>query len=154
VTSTSISVDYDSELTPCALGQAFGLGEKTGIGLPVRAPGWFQHPGGKNRHWAFRGKKEKPSIAIGQGFDSATPLQMALAYAAIANNGRLWQPYVVRRIEGHGPDEVDEIGGKLKGKIPIEQRYFDVVKKGLLGVVESPQGTAHCYQRQSVSHCR
>jgi len=124
--------------------KAFGLGERTGIGLPGESPGLVPSSAWKKQALGVPWQKgETLSIAIGQGFDSATPLQMTLAYAAIANNGKLWQPFVVHRIEGHGPDEVDEIRGKLKQKIPIEQRYFDVVKKGLLGVVESEQGTAH-----------
>ncbi len=76
---------------------------------------------------------------------------MALAYAAIANNGKVWQPFVVSRIEGHGPDDVDEIRGKLKNKVAIDQRYFDLVKKGLLGVVDSDQGTAHAIKDKVIS---
>jgi penicillin-binding protein 2 len=131
--------------------KAFGLGERTGIGLPGESPGLVPTSSWKKQAVGVPWQKgETLSIAIGQGFDSATPLQMALAYAAIANNGKLWQPYVVRRIEGHGADDVDEIRGKLKAQIPIEQRYFDVVKKGLLGVVESDQGTAHAIKDKSI----
>jgi penicillin-binding protein 2 len=130
--------------------KAFGLGERTGIGLPGESPGLVPTSAWKKQALGVPWQKgETLSIAIGQGFDSATPLQMTLAYAAIANNGKLWQPFVVQRIEGHGPDEVDEIRGKLKQKIAIEQRYFDVVKKGLLGVVESEQGTAHAIKDKS-----
>ncbi len=124
--------------------KSFGLGEKTGIGMPGEHPGLVPSSWWKKQTLGIPWQKgETLSIAIGQGFDSATPLQMTSAYAAIANNGKVWQPFVVQRIEGHGPDEVDEIKGKLKEKIPIEQRHFDLVKKGLLGVVESEQGTAH-----------
>jgi penicillin-binding protein 2 len=131
--------------------KAFGLGERTGIGLPGESPGLVPTSAWKKQALGVPWQKgETLSISIGQGFDSATPLQMALAYAAIANNGKLWQPYVVGRIEGHGPEEVDEIRGKLKEKIAIEQRYFDVVKKGMLGVVESDQGTGHGIKDKSI----
>ncbi len=124
--------------------KAFGLGERTGIGLSGESAGLVPTSGWKKQALGVPWQKgETLSISIGQGFDSATPLQITSAYGAIASSGKLWQPYVVRRIEGHGPDEVDEIRGKLKAKVAIEQRYFDVVKKGLLGVVESDQGTAH-----------
>ena len=131
--------------------KAFGLGERTGIGLPGESPGLVPTSAWKKQALGVPWQKgETLSISIGQGFDSATPLQMAVAYAAIANNGKLWQPYVVGRIEGHGPEEVDEIRGKLKEKIAIEQRYFDVVKKGMLGVVESDQGTGHGIKDKSI----
>lgn len=131
--------------------KAFGLGEKTGIGIPGELAGLIPTSWWKKQALGVPWQKgETLSIAIGQGFDSATPLQMTLAYAAIANNGKVWQPYVVRRIEGHGPDEVDEIKGKLKGKVAIEQRHFDLVKKGLLGVVESDHGTAHAIRLKTI----
>jgi penicillin-binding protein 2 len=131
--------------------KAFGLGERTGIGLPGESPGLVPTSKWKRQALGVPWQKgETLSIAIGQGFDSATPLQMALAYATIANNGKLWQPYVVSRIEGHGPDDVDEIRGKLKNKVAIDQRFFDLVKKGMLGVVESEQGTAHAIRDKSI----
>ena len=74
---------------------------------------------------------------------------MAMGYAAIANNGKLWYPYVVKRVEGSTGDEIDEIKPRLKRKIPIEQRYFDLVKKGLTGVVEDPRGTGHAIRDPS-----
>ena len=132
--------------------KAFGLGEKTGVGMPGESAGLVPTSWWKKQAVGVPWQKgETLSIAIGQGFDSATPLQMTLAYAAIANNGKVWQPYVVRRIEGHGPDEVAEIKGKLKERIAIDQRHFDVVKKGLLGVVESEQGTAHRIKDKTIA---
>ncbi len=122
----------------------FGLGERTGIGLQGEHPGLVPTSWWKKQATGIPWQKgETISISIGQGFDLATPLQMALGYAAIANNGKLWQPYVVKRIEGRSADEIDEIKPRLKRNIPIEQRWFDVVKKALSGVVEDPRGTGH-----------
>ncbi len=129
----------------------FGLGAKTGIGLPGEHPGLIPTSWWKKQAIGVPWQKgETLSIAIGQGFDLVTPLQMALAYAAIANGGKLWQPYVVRRIEGSNLEEVDEIKSNLKNKIPIEPRYFETVQKGLLGVVEESRGTAHAIKDASV----
>jgi penicillin-binding protein 2 len=122
----------------------FGLGERTGIGLDGEQRGliptswWKKQATGVPWH-----KGETISISIGQGFDLVTPLQMALGYSAIANNGQLWQPYVVKRIEGSSASEIDEIKPRLKRKIMIEQRWFDLVKKALAEVVEEPRGTGH-----------
>jgi len=74
---------------------------------------------------------------------------MSMGYAAIANNGKLWYPYVVKRVEGSTGDEIDEIKPRLKRKIQIDQRYFDLVKKGLIGVVEDARGTGHAIKDPS-----
>jgi penicillin-binding protein 2 len=130
----------------------FGLGAKTEIGLPGEHPGLIPTSWWKKQAIGVPWQKgETLSISIGQGFDLASPLQMALAYSAIANGGKVWQPYVVRRIEGSSLEEVDEIKSNLKREIPIEPRFFGVVQKGLLGVVEENRGTAHSIKVSSVS---
>jgi len=122
----------------------FGLGEKTGLGLHGEHPGLIPTSWWKKQATGIPWQKgETLSIAIGQGFDLTTPLQLTVGYAAIANRGKLWQPYVVRRIEGNSREEINEVKGKLKRTIPIEQKYFEIVRKGLLGVVEDDRGTAH-----------
>jgi penicillin-binding protein 2 len=122
----------------------FGLGERTGIGFQGENPGLVPTSVWKRQATGIPWQKgETISISIGQGFDLATPLQMAMGYSALANGGKLWQPYVVKRIEGGAPDEIDEIKPHLKYEIPIEQRWFDLVRKALTGVVEDGRGTAH-----------
>jgi penicillin-binding protein 2 len=128
-----------------------GLGEKTGIGLHGELPGLIPTSWWKKQATGIPWQKgETLSIAIGQGFDTATPLQMAVAYSAIANGGKVWQPFVVRRIEGHGPEDTNEMKGKLKRKVPIDARFFSIVQKGLLGVVEDARGTAHAVRDKSI----
>ncbi len=122
----------------------FGLGERTGIGFQGEHPGLLPTSWWKKQAIGIPWQKgETISISIGQGFDLATPLQMALAYAAIANGGKLWQPRVVMRIEGDNASDIDDIQPKLKRKIPIDQKYFELVRKALLGVVEDDRGTGH-----------
>lgn len=129
----------------------FGLGERSGIGISGEHPGLVPTSWWKKQATGIPWQKgETISISIGQGFDLATPLQLAMGYAAIANDGKLWQPYVVRKIEGRTADEVDELKPKLKRKIPIEQRYFDLVKKSLMEVVEDGRGTAHSIRDASI----
>lgn len=130
----------------------FGLGEKSGIGLYGEHPGLIPTAAWKKKSTGIPWQKgETLSIAIGQGFDLATPLQMAVAFGAIANGGKLWQPFVVRRIEGNSSEEIAEIKGKLKRTIPIDPRYFAIVQKGLLGVVEDSRGTAHAIKDKVIS---
>ncbi|MDR3569311.1 MAG: penicillin-binding protein 2 [Syntrophobacteraceae bacterium] len=122
----------------------FGLGAKTGIGLPGENPGLIPTSGWKKRATGVPWQMgETISISIGQGYDLVTPLQMAVAYGAIANGGKLWTPYVVNRVEGMAPGEVAGAGPRLKREIPIERSWFELVQKGLTEVVGEPGGTAH-----------
>ncbi|MBI4367234.1 MAG: serine hydrolase [Deltaproteobacteria bacterium] len=73
-----------------AMIRAFGIGRPTGIDFPGEVGGVLRDP-------ATWQPVEMATIAFGQGV-TATPLQMAMAFAAIANGGRLMQPYLVERI--------------------------------------------------------
>ncbi len=121
----------------------FGLGQRTHLGLYPEQPGLVPTSAWKKRTKGIAWQKgETLSVAIGQGFDLVTPLQMALVYAAIANGGTLWQPYLISRIEGSRPEELKEFGRKVRRKIPIAAKYFKFVQSGLKGVVAESHGTA------------
>lgn len=70
--------------------EAFGFGQPTGIDVLGEAPGLVRRP----EKWSG---VDLATHAFGQGI-STTPMQMAMAYAAIANGGFLMRPYVMRRI--------------------------------------------------------
>jgi penicillin-binding protein 2 len=127
-----------------------GLGNRTEIGLDREHPGLIPTSIWKKSATGVPWQKgETLSIAIGQGFDLTTPLQMAVAYAAIANEGKVWQPYVVRRIEGTRPEEVKELAGRVRWQVAAQKSYFSIVKDGLTGVVEEPRGTAHASKHKA-----
>jgi cell division protein FtsI (penicillin-binding protein 3) len=69
-----------------------GFGTPTGIPFPGESPGTLHDPG----HWS---KQSPASLAIGYEI-AVTPLQLALAYASIANGGELLEPALVREIRG------------------------------------------------------
>jgi len=70
--------------------EKFGFGQMTGIDLPGEVPGLLR----KAETWAA---VDLATHAFGQGI-STTPMQLAMAYAAVANGGFLMKPYVVRRV--------------------------------------------------------
>ncbi len=70
--------------------EKFGFGEVTGVDMPGEVPGLLR----KVESWSAI---DLATHAFGQGI-SATPMQMVMAYAAIANGGFLMHPYVVRRV--------------------------------------------------------
>lgn len=112
--------------------KAFGFGRKTGIDLPQEECGILPD-------WKKWDKASWSRAPIGQ-FVAVTPIQMAVAYAAIANGGRLMRPYVVDRIVAHDGEvvfrnEPEEIGR------PIKAETARRVREMLLGVAK-PGGTA------------
>jgi penicillin-binding protein 2 len=129
-----------------------GLGTRTQIGLDREHPGLIPTSLWKKNITGIPWQKgETLSIAIGQGYDLATPLQMAIAYATIATEGKVWQPYVVKRVEGARPEEVRDFAGKIRSQADIAKNHFALVKQGLLGVVEEPRGTAHGIKHKTIA---
>jgi cell division protein FtsI (penicillin-binding protein 3) len=70
--------------------EKFGFGQLTGIDTPGEVPGLLRRP----ETWSG---VDLATHAFGQGI-STTPIQMVMAYAAIANSGFLMRPYLVRRV--------------------------------------------------------
>jgi penicillin-binding protein 2 len=81
--------------------QQLGFGKRSGIDLPAEVPGIV--PSEKWKQDTY-GQEIQPGevlqAGIGQGYDTATPLQVLNAYAAVANGGTLYSPQVVREIVG------------------------------------------------------
>ncbi|MFP5214125.1 MAG: penicillin-binding protein 2 [Acidobacteriota bacterium] len=128
----------------------FGLGERTGLGLSGEHPGLIPTQAWKKKATGVPWQKgETISISIGQGFDLATPIQMALGYCAIANGGTVWQPFVVKRIEGDSAEESNDFRGKVKRKLSFDPKHMAIVQKGLMEVVEDERGTAHASRDKS-----
>lgn len=77
----------------------FGFGEKLGIDLPAENSGFLPSP-----EWKMEAKNERwyigdtYNVSIGQGDVLVTPLQIAVMTAAVANNGTIYKPHVVRDI--------------------------------------------------------
>lgn len=115
----------------------FGLGTKTGIenadeqpGL-VPSPSWFNQlkptPGLKNPgdSWHIG---DNYNMAIGQGFNLATPLQMVNVAATVANGGTLYRPHLVERIVGR----VVPRQGVLPRRTTIEPFVPSVIRRDLI----------------------
>jgi penicillin-binding protein 2 len=112
--------------------QRFGFGAQTGIGFAAERPGLVGTP-----EWAGR-VRHRPwypgttvSVSIGQGPLLVTPLQLAVAYAALANGGHLVRPHLVERAR---PSQLDDLG--------LDEANLATVRKGLWEVVHGSNGTA------------
>lgn len=113
-----------------------GFGKPTGIDLPSEKPGLVPTSAWKEQTFHepwYPG--DTPPIAIGQGYDLVTPLQLLVAYTAIANGGSIMRPHVLLYPTATTQDYI-------VSKLGVNEKILDVIRKGLLGVVNEPHGTA------------
>jgi penicillin-binding protein 2 len=127
------------------VGMDFGFGAKTGIGINPEARGrmptraWYAR---RYKGDGFRGGFTLLA-AIGQGATTVTVLQLALAYAALANDGTLYQPQVVRSIETSSGTVVQDFPPRVRSIIDADPGQIALIKSALQGVVRDREGTAH-----------
>src|SRR3954451_15630599 len=118
----------------------FGLGEKPNIDLPGAGAGLILTPAWRNR--VYRSHKnpyiDRPwnqgdnvNLAVGQGDVMVTPLQLARAYAALANGGTLVRPHVGGRIVGVNGKTVERIKPPPKRHLHINPEYRSVILGGM-----------------------
>lgn len=119
-----------------AMARRFGLGERLEIDLPGERPGLVPDQAWK---LAARGvpwqKGETLVVGIGQGFLQATPLQLAVMTARIANGGQAIRPWLARPPQGGAESaEVPPLG--------VSEGSLRLVKEGMYRVVNGVRGTA------------
>src|SRR6516225_8350856 len=147
----------------------FGFGRNPGVDLPEQSPGtiptrqWLYNYWKQYKHyWCKHGNANGSYVqqiayddcrtgyqwtpgqaaiaAIGQGYVTVTPLQLARAYAAIANGGTLYSPRVGQALISPTGKVVDKIKPRVIGHLPVPQWALGYIKNALIDVVT--QGTA------------
>lgn len=119
-----------------------GLGDKTGVALDDEKAGLIPDSEWKRKRFGqpwFPG--ETPSVAIGQGYVTATPLQMANLVAAIANGGTLYRPWFVRRVESLDGTLIREYAPEKIRSVTLKESTLKYVRNALRDVVNSGSGT-------------
>jgi len=119
--------------------EKFGFGQLTGIDLPGEVPGLVRKP----ESWSAI---DLATHAFGQGI-STTPLQLIMAYAAIANGGFLMRPYVTRRVLApngevvleNQPHVVRRVISEKTAKL-LASMLQDVTNEGGTGVMANVEG--------------
>lgn len=127
--------------TIAAYAKQFGLGVKTGIDLPAERAGLIP-----SSEWKQR-TREEPwypgetiSVAIGQGYVTVTPLQMAKVIGMIGNNGILLQPHVVRGVRGRKGEWIEEWIPTQAAPLTLPAHQLEAIQAALAAVVT--EGTA------------
>ena len=123
--------------------KACGLGAATGIKLDKEARGLVPTAAWKKRRVGVSWQKgETLSVSIGQGFNLATPLQMAILAAAVANGGIRYHPILLSAVTDASGQVIYASKPKVSGKLPADKQTLDIVKDGLWEVVNGEKGTA------------
>lgn len=123
--------------------ELFGFGATSGIDLPGENPGLVPTPRWKRLNYAETwATGDTYNMAIGQGAMLATPLQVLNAAAAIANGGVLFKPQLVKQIVDTQGNVVEDFQPEVIRQLPVEPEYIDLVREGMWGAVNFPNGTA------------
>jgi penicillin-binding protein 2 len=123
--------------------KAFGLGSRTGINLDHETQGLIPTAAWKKRRTGVEWQEgETLSVAIGQGFNLVTPLQMAALISGMANGGVKYKPEILRKIEIADGTVIKKTEPQIIGQFPVSPETMALIKKGLWQVVNSDTGTA------------
>lgn len=127
--------------------KACGLGAPAGIKLDQEASGLIPTAAWKKRRTGIAWLQgETLSVAIGQGYNLVSPLQMLVLTSAVANGGIRYKPLILKTIEtSEGKiisDDSPHTKRKITGKLPASRQTLEIVKKGLWQAVNVRKGTA------------
>jgi penicillin-binding protein 2 len=144
-------------LDPIAdMAHRLGYGQPTGLDLGREIPGVIPDTQSIIKATGAYTKGHAINASIGQGEINVTPLQQAVAYAAIANGGHVLKPQIVRRIESPDGKLLQEfkpepdVGNGRNGELGVKAVDLEAVRKGLTAVVNEPGGTAYRSRLQEV----
>ena len=130
----------------------FGFGEPSGIDLPGEAAGVVPDPDWKQNKeglpW-FPGNTVM--MSIGQGYLLATPLQLAMMVATVANGGTLVQPHLLKRVTSPEGDTIAEPSYPPRAQLGLDVEALHLVQRGMEGAVSGRKGTAWRARVQGLS---
>ena len=120
--------------------RAFGLGMPTGIALEHEKGGIIPDSAWKRKRFGepwYAG--ETLSAAIGQGYITTTPLQMAEVIATLATGVR-YRPRLVQRVETSESDLIEEFAPEETGRLKVRETALQQVRAALADVVNRGTG--------------
>jgi len=125
-----------------------GIGRPTGIDLPGESEGLVPSPEWRNQLFAEGGTERQWSVgdnmqlATGQGDLQTSPLQMAIAYAALGNGGTIVTPHLGLEVEDAAGRPLEELQFEPQRQVRIKQRWREEIMAGLHGAAQGSEGTA------------
>ena len=124
--------------------RALGLGSPTGVALDQEADGLIPTAEWKRKKTGIPWQPgENLSIAIGQGYNLVTPIQMLNLIAAVGNGGVRYRPVILKRIQTASGDVVQQSSPRAQGQVDISEKTLALVRQGLWETVNTVGGTAY-----------
>jgi penicillin-binding protein 2 len=127
------------------LNDKFWFGSRTGIELPGEYQGVVPNLAWLEKTYPGQGWSVGDTInaSIGQGYFAATPLQMALNTAAIANRGTIHRPtLLLEEVDSQGK-KIESLRTEPRRKVEIDREHLDAVREGMRRVIHEREGSAH-----------
>jgi penicillin-binding protein 2 len=125
-----------------------GIARWTGLDLPEEAEGLLPTKKWRDELAAEGLAEERPwsigdnvQLATGQGDLQTSPLQMAIAYAALGNGGKIVTPHVGKEVEDAQGRVLHEFEPKIRRRVAIDPGYRDAILDGLHAAAQGPEGT-------------
>jgi penicillin-binding protein 2 len=130
-------------------GHMLGFGRTPGIDLPGDTEGLLPSRRWRNQLYE-EGNTDRPwsagdniQLATGQGDLQASPLQMAIAYAALGNGGTIVRPHVGKEVTDAAGRVLKEFVPPPRRRIQIDPEYRSVILDGLHDAAQAPGGTSY-----------
>jgi penicillin-binding protein 2 len=126
-----------------------GMGRPTGIDLPGESAGFVPSEASVNKRakeipdvydpWTIG---QNVNLSVGQGYVQVAPLQLAVAYAAIANGGYIVRPHLGERVEDADGRVIQEFNQPARRKLDIKASHRQAILEGLRMAASAPGGTS------------
>ena len=129
----------------------FGLGEKTGLDLLGENSGLLPSRQWKRGQFGLPWYPGETIIAgIGQGFNVATPVQLANSLSTLANGGTRFAPRLLFASKSAGDRHAEKVTAPVMQQVPVRDPLnWDIVREGMRRVVHGERGTARAIKPES-----
>ena len=120
-----------------------GLGKPTGVEMENEKPGLTPTKKWKRERYKTKWHDgETLSVAIGQGFNLVTPLQIAVMTATLANGGQRMKPQIIEKIIDPDGKQISGFVPEMVADIGLNAQHLERVRLGMFDVVQGDRGTA------------
>jgi penicillin-binding protein 2 len=129
--------------------EKLGIGKESGLDIPGETEGLVPSRSWRNQLYE-EGETDRPwsagdniQLATGQGDLQTNPLQLAIAYAALGNDGAIVTPHVGMEVEDAAGRVLKEFGPKPRRRIQLDPAHRTAILEGLHQAAQGPQGTSY-----------